>query len=345
MGKDSRWSLGALGGCAWLAPLCLCAIIAGVGAESGGGSPGTASQPGDANSFPEDLAPEWKGGSALGNRYGLLAVLFRDSQDRLRAVEEYQPPDRTPASNTQPAEVHGLPAGSVLVRRTLYDEEGLKDGPQREWFRSGQLKSVGVFKHGVMDGRFMEYGERGAVLADYLMVNGTGTKEVRFEDGTISMRIPFREGKEDGVHVEYFRNGVPKVVIRYRQGMIVDYDKAYYASGRIQHFGTTDSKGELHGVIVYFKESGEVITGLFEGPTYWIHGRRVLPDRYREATRDDPGLPGYQSFSSRAVSRSGRGEEANDGPGHRALRPSRGLVERRRIRFCMPTRGEISFAT
>lgn len=280
----------------WASCVCALALCAPVDAGAAGArQPATTTRPTDAKHFPEDVAPDWAANRSFWDRNLRLIVEFTDRQGHRRAIEEYEPPPAVRGQLPPAANWMGLPDGAALVGRTVFDEQGRQDGPKREFYRSAQVKSVGFFKHGLMDGRFLEYDEQGKVLADYRMVEGTGTREVRYPRGQVALRDPYKDGKKDGIHVEFYETGNPSLVIRYRAGKIAGYDKSYYPNGKIRHFGTTDAQGKLHGVMVYFKATGEVITGPLTGPSYWIHGGGVLPEEYRAAAAKDPTLPPYQA--------------------------------------------------
>ncbi len=180
----------------------------------------------------------------------------------------------------------------------IIDDEGVKDGPWKEYYEDGQLRAEGLYNLGNRIGRWRFYHQTGG-LEQEGNFNDQGKPEGPWkwfhENGNVFREEAYRNGKLDGLFTEYTDDG--KVVVQgeyvdgleegfwkyeygdtreegtYRSGMRNGEWKAYYDNGQLSFAGSfiDDNPNGRH--IWYYpdgkkRDQGEYIMGLRTGD--WI---------------------------------------------------------------------------
>jgi antitoxin component YwqK of YwqJK toxin-antitoxin module len=94
--------------------------------------------------------------------------------------------------------------GFVLFEGII-DEQGRKQGPWKEFFRTGELKAEGKYKDDLKIRKWVYYYINGKVeqSGDYLRGKPEGIWKWYFEDGQVLLEEEYVDGLEDGPSVEY----------------------------------------------------------------------------------------------------------------------------------------------
>ena len=138
----------------------------------------------------------------------------------------------------------------IVIGEGIIDEEGVKDGPWKEFYRSGQLKSIGVY-------------DKGNRIGEWKFYHANGELE---QIGTYS-----NDGKEEGTWNWYFANGSILRDESYYMGMIDGFSVEY------DEYGVVIAEGEYiedyrEGKWKFqygdHKEEGEYLNGFRNGK--WI---------------------------------------------------------------------------
>lgn len=107
-----------------------------------------------------------------------------------------------------------------IISEGIIDDEGVKDGPWKEFYESGQLRAEGMYALGNKIGRWRFYHENGSIEQEGTF-NNQGNPEGPwkwfYDDGKILREENYRNGLSDGVYTEYDETG--KVIT---QGEFVD---------------------------------------------------------------------------------------------------------------------------
>ena len=104
----------------------------------------------------------------------------------------------------------------------IVDEEGIKDGPWKEYYEEGGLRSVGMYDKGNPVGEWKYYYENGRIEQQ-----GKYNKKGKldgiwkwyFEDGSLKREQAFIAGQEDGEYIEYDESGKTLVKGQYVEGL------------------------------------------------------------------------------------------------------------------------------
>ncbi len=103
------------------------------------------------------------------------------------------------------------------------------------FFENGQLKSLGGYKNGVMEGRYVEFQE----------------------DGDTLTKAYFRKGKLNGSLVEYYPNGGIQRIMTYEDNVPSGLLLKLYDNGAAEMVGN-QKNGKLHGDFEFYNKSGEL---------------------------------------------------------------------------------------
>lgn len=185
-----------------------------------------------------------------------------------------------------------------IISEGIIDDEGVKDGPWKEYYDEGQLRAEGVYSLGKRIGKWNFYHENGSIEQEGNYNNQGNTEgpwKWYYDNGTVSREESFRNGLNDGIYTEYDETG--KVVV---QGEYVDgleeglwkYDygdtreegiykggkrngewKTYYDNGQLSFVGSFIDDNPNGQQVWYWpngkkKDQGEFIMGLRTGD--WV---------------------------------------------------------------------------
>ncbi|MDT8400492.1 MAG: hypothetical protein RQ743_02265 [Bacteroidales bacterium] len=198
------------------------------------------------------------------------------------------------------------------------DDEGVKQGPWKEFYASGNIKKEMTYRDGLLHGYYKEYNDKGVLSTTMLYDNGKivegnieDNPEVDIQnrydsDGNLIFSGPFRLGVPVGIHREYSSDGSVKSSVIYNdQGIkvsegIVTEDgrrngvwKNYYENGNIKEEGEYDYNRRT-GFWNFYNRDGSIIqTGSYrngrpEGLWKWYYpeGSILREEEYYQGRRD-----------------------------------------------------------
>lgn len=91
-------------------------------------------------------------------------------------------------------------------------------------------------------------------------ITGCVGKEYYYNNGQLEIEseTPFKNGKENGIEKEYYKNGRLKRETPYTDGKANGIEKKYYENGRLKG-ETPYTDGKLNGVVKEYYETGELL--------------------------------------------------------------------------------------
>jgi antitoxin component YwqK of YwqJK toxin-antitoxin module len=171
----------------------------------------------------------------------------------------------------------------VLISEGIYDEKGFQQGPWKEYYLTGELKSEGVYengkrvglwkyyhqnkkleqigkfnKKGKPDGDWKWYFESGNILREETFINGLPEGEMKEYDdsGVVVTKGNFIEGEKDGFW--FLQDGDEREEGKYRGSMKDDLWKYFYSNGKVSHQGKY-TEGLENGKHTYYYDNGRVM--------------------------------------------------------------------------------------
>ncbi|EDY15968.1 MORN variant repeat protein [Chthoniobacter flavus Ellin428] len=189
----------------------------------------------------------------------------------------------------------------VLIHRELFlpnprDIYEKKHGVQREWYPNGQLKSEEPYRNGVMHGVFKTWSEKGALIGQSTIVEGTGKVEVYNEEGVLNKEINYQGNQKNGLFVsrlDYRWSDDHRIsLVWYKNGERVGIAYGFYEHGTLSGMNFAAKRGSYVGPAIHFDKSGAVET------VKWLLVQRgsqqtVTEAEYAQAAALDPTLPPY----------------------------------------------------
>lgn len=178
----------------------------------------------------------------------------------------------------------------VKLGEGIIDEEGLKQGPWKEFYTSGELRGIGAYKNGARIGKWSFYYASGQKEQIGKYKEGGrphGSWFWYYANGEIKREETYLNGKEEGDHIEYSPSGEVIKKGYYSFGLeegefeinTGDYiEKGEYSEGMMQGLwiGTYKSTGK-----VAFE--GEFIDDEPQGKHIWYYanGKKRLEGKYQ----------------------------------------------------------------
>jgi antitoxin component YwqK of YwqJK toxin-antitoxin module len=106
---------------------------------------------------------------------------------------------------------------------------------KKDYYSNGNLKSVGEFKDGMLD----------------------GTLKVFYENGDLKRVVTFREGKKFGPAIDYYKERVIKRRMKYRNDTLDGKVEVFYNSGKLSKSFTYDG-GLINGELIEYDTIGNL---------------------------------------------------------------------------------------
>jgi uncharacterized protein len=119
---------------------------------------------------------------------------------------------------------------------------------KREYYPSGQIKTIASFKDDVQQGIRREYSPEGKIVAGFLFHKGI----------IVGEGITDEEGIRDGLWKEYYINGQLKSIGLYDAGKRIDDWKFYYANGQLEQTGYYSKEGKPNGSWTWYYMTGDL---------------------------------------------------------------------------------------
>jgi uncharacterized protein len=160
--------------------------------------------------------------------------------------------------------------------------EGRLDGPDVRYNEDGTKSKESVYTKGDVTGEYKYYGENGQLMVVFYykddniqaysyedktgklvpripLLNGGGTVESYYKNGSKSAHMVFQDGVTVGERILYSTNGNQREVSNYINGLKNGTVKTYYPSGKIMR-EENFYYGEPHGSSKYYNENGTLIS-------------------------------------------------------------------------------------
>lgn len=104
---------------------------------------------------------------------------------------------------------------------------------RKEYYDTGELKSISQFKGSMLHGLVKEYFENGGSRSVKHYIEGLedGIQIMYFDNGNVASRNFYKEGKYDGIQEYFYRNGVLRARERYSRGVLDGLQEYYYENG------------------------------------------------------------------------------------------------------------------
>lgn len=170
----------------------------------------------------------------------------------------------------------------ITLFEGIVDAEGLKQGPWKHFYRSGELKASGSYKDDLKVGAWRYYFRDSTVeqRGSYVQGKADGLWEWFYEDGSVLREEEYAFGREDGPSVEYndtgavvakgeyidgFKEGQWEYTINdhreigtYFEGLRNGVWRHYYLSNGQLRFEGAYENGQENGVHVEYYDNGQV---------------------------------------------------------------------------------------
>ncbi len=145
-----------------------------------------------------------------------------------------------------------------LVSEGIIDDEGVKDGPWKEYYEEGELRAEGSYNQGKRVGKWKFYHQNGSVEQDgnyNNQGNPEGAWKWYFENGNVERDEAYRNGLTDGPYTEYDENGKVVVQGEYVDGLEEGFWKFQYGDTREEG---TFKGGKRNGEWKTYYDNGEL---------------------------------------------------------------------------------------
>lgn len=164
----------------------------------------------------------------------------------------------------------------------IIDDEGVKDGPWKEYFEEGELRAEGVYNQGKRVGKWHFYHQNGSIEQEG-NYNAEGNPEGQWKwyyaNAKVLREESFRNGLSDGLYMEYDTTGKVIVQGEYVDGLEEGVWKYEYGDSREEG---TFRGGKRNGEWKSFYDNGELsFEGSFidDNPNgrhiwYWPDGKK-----------------------------------------------------------------------
>jgi len=145
---------------------------------------------------------------------------------------------------------------AVEINRDYVD--GVLHGDEKSYYQSGNLKSLGSFKHGLLDGIVTGYYEDGTIQVRAIYDNGIKQGRVihYYPNGTKQVETFYTNDEFDGVRSTWYENGKPMEVAPYSKGLLHGTGRTYYEAGGV--FEEVKFKYGTPKYITIYNEDGSV---------------------------------------------------------------------------------------
>ena len=115
-------------------------------------------------------------------------------------------------------------------------KNGLRDGVQKDYYKSGKLRWSDFFKNGKREGLYKRY----------------------YRSGKLELEMPYKDGKENGKSKQYWENGNIMNEATYKNGVLDGPQKVYHENGVLKLEMTLKDERPIGDVLTY-DEKGKLI--------------------------------------------------------------------------------------
>lgn len=163
--------------------------------------------------------------------------------------------------------------GNIL--ETVSYKDGKLDGEYFLYFENGKVKTHGFYKEGKLNGLYEKYSEKGALLERYTNIDdnidGEFLSFYSIGQEYIEYKVPYTNGKIDGLVIRYFPDGKIQSEIPFKDGLRNGVEKKYYYNGQLE-YKKEFKENNLTGEYTEYHPNGQIsfngfcTNGFFEGP-------------------------------------------------------------------------------
>ncbi|MCA9393936.1 MAG: hypothetical protein KC900_07005 [Candidatus Omnitrophica bacterium] len=104
---------------------------------------------------------------------------------------------------------------------------------QKEFYETGELKSIAQFRNGLFHGMLKRFFDSGATksITHYYEGLRDGVQIVYYESGIVASQLFYKDDKLHGIQKFFYRNGVLRAKERYEDGIQSGVQEYYYENG------------------------------------------------------------------------------------------------------------------
>jgi len=177
-----------------------------------------------------------------------------------------------------------------LTERILFRKE-LRFGVTRKWHTNGQLATEEPYRDDVMDGLFRQWDEQGRLVAQYILREGDGTKQIYNSSGELICENHLVKGNLSGWctgynkmfesrYLGFFVNNNPI-------GIALSFDRDWHVTMVSWHSKDLPAS-MIHGPQIHFKPDGTLAYA-----KWYLNGKKVTEAEYAKEAAKDSSLPPY----------------------------------------------------
>lgn len=151
-------------------------------------------------------------------------------------------------------------ASTGRVRREVFLQNGLREGPERVFYPDGRLKELTHWKLDRRQGPYEERYDNGKrrLLANYESNLLDGKLSVYFDDGMLMQEVNFLSGQKTGLESTFYQNGQPRTRMQYQEGVRQGNAEAFDPYGVTLWRGSY-RQGHLDGPFYCFQPDGKTL--------------------------------------------------------------------------------------
>lgn len=145
-----------------------------------------------------------------------------------------------------------------IISEGIIDDEGVKDGPWKEYYEDGQLRSEGLYNLGKRVGRWKFYHQNGSIEQEgnyNTQGNPEGAWKWYYDNALVQREESFRNGQSDGLYTEFDEKGAVVVQGEYIDGLEEGLWKYQYGDTREEGLYRS---GKRNGEWKTFYDNGEI---------------------------------------------------------------------------------------
>ena len=175
-----------------------------------------------------------------------------------------------------------------MVAEGIIDDEGIKDGPWKEFYADGSLRAEGLYRNGSRIGKWKFYHPNASLEQEGNYNNQGNTDGLwkwYYDDGLLLREENYLNGNSEGIFTEFDDSGSPIIQGEYVEGMEEGFWK--YQHGDHREEGTYRS-GMRNGDWKYYYDDGQLsFQGSFIDDNsngrhiwYWPNGKKKDEGEY-----------------------------------------------------------------
>ncbi len=130
---------------------------------------------------------------------------------------------------------NGKPMSDVQGGSRVDDIKAISEAlsVKKEFYDTGELKSIAQFRNGIFHGMLKRFFDSGATksITHYYEGLRNGVQIIYYESGIVASQLFYKDDKLEGIQKFFYRNGVLRARERYRAGIQDGVQEYYYENG------------------------------------------------------------------------------------------------------------------